>query len=146
VLLVDDDAAVRGALHHQLTVEGFEVQEASNGFAALEQMLSYTPDIVITDIEMPGLTGSQFVLLMRDRPALAHVPVIFISANIDMYRECLRHIPLGLAEYLRKPLDVDLLVTCVQALSDHNRALALTPTTSTAPCLVSPDLSFAAEV
>jgi putative two-component system response regulator len=144
-LIVDDDAIVRSALHHQLSVEGFEVTEAENGFVALEQLLSSIPDVVITDIEMPGLTGSQFVLLMRERPGLKHVPVIFISANIDMYRESLRDVPLGTTEYLRKPLDIDLLVTSAQSLANEDRARQLTPASSNTPdCLVSPDLSLAA--
>jgi len=145
VLLVDDDAVVRSALHHQLSVEGFEVTEAENGFVALEQLLNNIPDIVITDIEMPGLTGSQFVLLMRERPALKHVPVIFISVNIDMYRESLRHVPLGTTEYLSKPLDMDLLVTTAQSLADQNHPSQTTTTgSSSSDCLVSPDLSLAA--
>jgi CheY-like chemotaxis protein len=134
---------VRSALHHQLSVEGFEVTEAENGFVALEQLLSNIPDIVITDIEMPGLTGSQFVLLMRERPALTHIPVIFISANIDVYRQSLRHVPLGTTEYLRKPLDIDLLVTTAQSLAGDDRAMQLTPASSTPDCLVIPDLSLA---
>jgi len=144
VLIVDDDAVVRSALHYQLSVEGFDVTEAENGFVALEQLLRTIPDIVITDIEMPGLTGSQFVLLMRERPALKHVPVIFISANIDLYRETLRHVPLGTTEYLRKPLDIDLLVTTAQSLAAGNSATQPPASSTTPDCLVSPDLSLVA--
>jgi CheY-like chemotaxis protein len=145
VLVVDDDASVRSALHHQLSVEGFDVSVAENGFVALEQLLSNIPDVVITDIEMPGLTGSQFVLLMRERPALRHVPVIFMSANIDTYRTSLRHVPLGTTEFLRKPLDIDLLVTCAASLAQLDESAKTLPAMGNTPDrLVSPNLSFAA--
>jgi CheY-like chemotaxis protein len=119
--------ATGAALRHQLSIEGYQASFVDNGVQALECLLNDIPDVVITDIEMPGLTGIQFVQHMRARAALRDVPVIFISANIDLYRISQRHVPLGTTEYMRKPIDSNLLMNRVEALAQ------LTPRAHTEP-------------
>lgn len=78
IILADDDDAFRSALALVLTERGHEVREAGDGREALEQALSDPPDLLITDLRMPGLNG---VALARRVRARWTIPILVISAQ-----------------------------------------------------------------
>lgn len=82
VLLVDDNAEVRNLLRLTLASEPYELQEASNGAAALELMRAWKPDIVLLDIMMPGeKDGLQVSREIRQEPALQDVYIAMLTAR-----------------------------------------------------------------
>jgi len=81
ILIVDDEAGVRELLKDALKLAGFETQAASDGMSALTLLRSYSPDIMIIDINMPLMDG--FELVERLRKTGNEVPVLMLSARAD---------------------------------------------------------------
>ncbi len=112
ILLADDDAWLTRTLVVILTRRGHEVQTVCNGRDALDAALANPPDLVITDVMMPILDGLALAREMRVRPALAHVPIIMISA-LASSDDRIRGFQMGADDYIGKPFrfeEVDLRV------------------------------------
>src|SRR6185312_16303732 len=82
VLIVDDDASVRLVCAVNLEAEGLHVLEAADGHDALEQARRERPDLVLTDVTMPGLDGFQLAERLRDDKRTHGLPVIFLSGEV----------------------------------------------------------------
>lgn len=101
VLLVEDDLAFRRSVAAYLEDSGFTVLEADDGVAALELLDQHSPDIIISDIRMPRMSGLELLEALQQRPNSA--PVIMISGTAD--RVLLAETTLsGAAAYLTKPI------------------------------------------
>jgi CheY-like chemotaxis protein len=96
VLIVDDDRAIVDALATLLIEEGYEVRRAYNGLSALDEAAIAAPDLVLSDIAMPGLDGISLTQRLRERG----IPVILLSAA--MTDPGIPGVP-----YLPKPFEVD---------------------------------------
>jgi PAS domain S-box-containing protein len=81
VLVVDDRATNREVAREALAEGGFDVVEAADGRQALHFARSLHPDVVLTDMLMPGIDGYQFAQAMRDDPDTAGIPLVFYTAN-----------------------------------------------------------------
>ena len=79
ILLVDDDPVVLRVFREGLIRQGFEVQTANDGLAAVNSLDASRPDVVVLDLMMPKLTGADVVRFIRGQPALADLPVIMLS-------------------------------------------------------------------
>jgi CheY-like chemotaxis protein len=79
ILLVDDDANQINILNKVLKSIG-QVFFAQNGLAALEQSIKIRPDVILLDIDMPGLNGHQVLALLKDNELTRNIPVIFITS------------------------------------------------------------------
>lgn len=106
VLIVDDESFIINLLKNGLTENGFDVITAENGFEAILAVEEQKPDVVITDIMMPRLTGLEFLKAIKNNPATAGVPVFLISAmdQADMVQQGL---DLGAADYITKPFKIN---------------------------------------
>ena len=80
-LVVDDSMLVRHTVCRFLEQRGYEVESASNGAEALEKLAHASPDIVITDMVMPGMTGSELITLLKARPETASIPIVILSGR-----------------------------------------------------------------
>jgi len=102
ILVVEDDEAVRFFLSRVLVAQGYAVEAAEDGWAALSSIQKVTPDLILCDINMPGLDGYGLLEKLQSNPATATIPFIFLSAmgeNPDI-----RHgMELGADDYLVKP-------------------------------------------
>jgi CheY-like chemotaxis protein len=87
VLIVDDARVVRVRLARLLAPLGWTVLEAADGQTALERLGESAPDLLITDVAMPGLDGFALVRAIRAEPTLARLPVIVVSGDDDRHRE-----------------------------------------------------------
>jgi CheY-like chemotaxis protein len=80
ILVVDDEPNARGALGELLREEGYEVDTAADGLAALPKLAAFRPDVLLTDLRMPGMDGLE--LVARARAGAGRAPaVIFMSAS-----------------------------------------------------------------
>ena len=106
VLIVDDESFILNLLENSLTENGFDVITAENGFEAILAVEEHKPDVVITDIMMPRLTGLEFLKALKNNPATKDVPVFLISAmdHADMVQEGL---DLGAVDYITKPFKIN---------------------------------------
>lgn len=115
VLVVDDDPVIVRLLEVNLRLDGHEVETASRGEEALERATATLPDLVILDVMMPGLDGWETCRRIRELPAFAQTPVIFLSARAqDDDRS--RGAALGFVSYVTKPFDPARLMELVGSL------------------------------
>ena len=81
VLIVDDEPSIRQLVATLLTLEGFEVTTAQDGLAALEQVQASPPDVVVSDVRMPNMTGYELLTAVRANPALVNVRFILLTSS-----------------------------------------------------------------
>lgn len=109
VLLVEDSDVLRRLFARLLKSRGFEVHEAADGLEALDSLHRFLPDIVLTDLMMPGLDGLGLIRRLKAMPDLAEVPVVAMTANASTEAECEARLA-GAADYLAKPIDAHTLL------------------------------------
>ena len=102
VLLVDDEDQLRRVMRDLLQREGYRVAEAQNGIEALDQVDRHAPDIIVLDLNLPGLDGYGVLSHLRSRPATSKIPVVVLTARGDEDNE-VRVLELGADDFLSKP-------------------------------------------
>ncbi len=102
VLLVDDEDQLRRVMRDLLEREGYTVTEARDGVEALDQVDRHGPDIIVLDLNLPGLDGYGVLAHLRSRPATAKIPVVVLTAKGDEDNE-VRVLELGADDFLSKP-------------------------------------------
>ncbi|HZH41613.1 MAG TPA: ATPase, T2SS/T4P/T4SS family, partial [Gemmatimonadales bacterium] len=102
VLLVDDEDSLRKVMKDLLERDGYNVTEARDGVQALDQVDRVGPDIIVLDLNLPGLDGYGVLSHLRSRPATAGIPVIVLTAKGDEDNE-VRVFELGADDFLTKP-------------------------------------------
>jgi uncharacterized protein (TIGR02266 family) len=112
VVLVDDDGSMRAPIAAALTERGDRVREAEDGLDGLAQCLKQTPDLVLSDLQMPRMDGWTLLRMLRARPSLQRVPVILFSTLADDDAR-LRGYRLGVDDYIAKPVQVEELLVRV---------------------------------
>jgi two-component system KDP operon response regulator KdpE len=123
LLIIDDDASVRRALHTALLSLGFEIGEASSGDEAIELCRIIKYDAVLLDINMPGKSGIETCLeLRRMRPRLA---ILIISVTDDHERKA-KALEAGADDYITKPFHLRELTARIRAALRRTRATAPT--------------------
>ncbi len=105
VLIIDDEPDIREVASISLeAIAGWNVVTAPSGYAGIETALKSPPDAILLDVMMPDLDGPSTFRAMRQRPELAHVPVILITAKVRGIDQR-RFDGLGVAGVLFKPFD-----------------------------------------
>ena len=105
VLLVDDDDVNLMLVSAALQQHGFDITEANNGDEALRLLGGWIPDLVVLDARMPGLDGFETCRRLKANPALAHLPVIFMTGlAIAAVRDALAPAPVLFKPFSRKHL------------------------------------------
>jgi CheY-like chemotaxis protein len=102
VLVVDDDPMVCNALSFLLEDEGYGVLTASNGREALQAARAGQPDVILLDIEMPIMTGTDALAQLKNDPATAGIPVLIITAR-NAESDAAGTVRLGASYYIQKP-------------------------------------------
>lgn len=112
VMVVDDDADISDAIASALEDSGYSVITAANGQEALHKLRNAVPqpDLILLDLMMPGMDGWQFRAAQTVDPALSHVPVVLLSAHIDIVKIADE---LSAAGWLKKPVDLSSLLNTV---------------------------------
>jgi two-component system chemotaxis response regulator CheY len=119
VLLVDDDAAIRGMLKKYLHRLGLKVFEASNGRAAITFLTDNTPDLVCLDLVLPELSGFEIIKFIRHNRRFDTLPVLVISAR-SLPEDQAQAREQGASAYLPKPFTQGDLEHCVRSLLAAN--------------------------
>ena len=101
VMVADDSKLVRITTGRLLARHQYRVSYATDGLDAAQQMQTSIPDVVITDVEMPGMDGFELTRHVRENPATAHIPVIMITAADDRHRDDASRV--GVSKLLGKP-------------------------------------------
>ena len=114
IWVIDDDRAMRWVLEKTFKEEGFDVTSFEEAQSALDQLPNNAPDVILTDIRMPGIDGLTF--LSKVKTNYPDLPVIIMTAHSDL-ESAVSSYQTGAFEYLPKPFDID------EALALVNRAI-----------------------
>ena len=120
VLLVDDEDSLRKVMKELLERDGYVVTEARDGVQALDQVDRVGPDIIVLDLNLPGLDGYGVLSHLRSRPATAAIPVIVLTAKGDEDNE-VRVFELGADDFLTKPFRARALSARLEAVLGRRR-------------------------
>ena len=112
VLVVEDDDDLRDALVELLSSRGFDVRPASDGKQGLDQLRSWLPDLVVTDLGMPVLDGHSLRAAQLEAPELAAIPLIVVSGSAQQQEEAER---MSAAAVVRKPFRAEDLLSVVSS-------------------------------
>lgn len=102
VLIVDRDASWRARVAQALAEEAVAVSQAENGAEALEQAKAAAPDLLLTELDLPDVTGLGLIRTLREEPILAHVPVIVVT-RFDREVDRIVAFETGIDDYVTKP-------------------------------------------
>ncbi len=114
ILIVEDNLVLRDGLRDMLAYDGYQVLCASNGKEALEEMTTFTPDLILSDISMPEMDGYEFLHAVRARSDWVTIPFLILTARGEK-EDILIGKNLGAEDYLIKPINKEELLTAVRA-------------------------------
>jgi DNA-binding NarL/FixJ family response regulator len=115
LLIVDDEPNLLRAVAACLRAEGYEVRTARSGRDALVSLAESLPDLIISDVRMPGMDGHQLVQRIRSSPRTALIPVIFLTAK-DQKEDRIVGFRTGVDAYVTKPFEPDELLAVIGAI------------------------------
>jgi CheY-like chemotaxis protein len=113
ILIIEDDKTIRNGLQRLMTNEGYDVHFADNGVEGLRIANDQKPDVIICDIAMPEMNGFEVLAKIKQIPALASKPFMFLSAKITKEDEQ-KGLAVGATAYLKKPMWPDDILDAVK--------------------------------
>jgi two-component system KDP operon response regulator KdpE len=111
ILVVDDETQIARVLKTALSSQGYEVKTAGEGDSALNLAVDWIPDLIVTDLSMPGMTGIELCRLVRER---SQVPIIVLSVRGEEKTK-IEALDAGADDYVTKPFSVSELLARVRA-------------------------------
>ncbi len=121
VLLVEDEEQLRRVMKDLLQREGYRVAEARDGVQALDEVDRFAPDVIILDLNLPGLDGYGVLAQLRSRPATRDIPIMVLTAKGDEDNE-VRVFELGADDFVTKPFRARALTARLEAMLGRRRA------------------------
>jgi DNA-binding NtrC family response regulator len=121
ILIVDDEENARTALAELLREEGYRVETAADGVKALPKLAALAPDVLVTDLRMPGLGGLELMAKARERDPECAVIVMTAFADAGALAQASN---LGAADCLMKPVNVEELMRVVERELERKRRRA----------------------
>jgi two-component system KDP operon response regulator KdpE len=116
VLLVDDEPAIRRFLRLSFDAEGYQVEEAGDGKAALDMLRTKAPDLLILDLGLPDLDGFEVIRQLRDFGS--SIPIVVLSSRTDEKGK-VQALDLGADDYVTKPFGIDELLARTRTALRH---------------------------
>lgn len=119
-LLVDDDRSLTALYQEALRQAGLTVTSCHQPKEAFDLVASFAPDVIVSDIYMPGCNGLEFAAVLRQDEELVDTTILFLSTETSIYRQ-LDALDLGADDFLVKPVDLDVFVAAVTARARRAR-------------------------
>ena len=129
ILIVDDEPTVRALLRDVLEIEGYEIVEANDGEGALAAVEDEAPELLVLDVMMPGMSGIDVLMQLREQHSNNELPIILLTAASDDDTTW-RGWSSGASIYLQKPFDPSHLLDWVQRLISEPSATGPADSTS----------------
>ncbi len=120
ILAIDDDKVSRTVIEKSLTDDNLNVSFAESGETGLEIAIKNLPDIILLDVEMPGMNGYEVCEKLRSNDVAKNISVIFLSANSSL-RERMQGYEVGGEDYLVKPFEKDTLLAKIRVLAKYQQ-------------------------
>ena len=119
ILCVEDSDDSLFMLHRRLTRAGFDVKIATNGKEGVDWAKTLLPDLIVMDLNLPGLNGWEATRQLKNQPETKHIPIIVLTAHAEEKSRD-RAIAAGCDAYETKPIDFGGLVRKIQSLVDRS--------------------------
>ena len=103
ILIIEDDDSFRDNLGHLLTLSGYHTETAANGAEGLLKIAGFLPDLIICDVDMPGMTGFQVLQQLRRHNVYNNTAFVFLSAHIPSGDDETKMVALA-NDYMIKPI------------------------------------------
>jgi DNA-binding response OmpR family regulator/anti-sigma regulatory factor (Ser/Thr protein kinase) len=113
ILIVEDEEIVRSNIAEILESENFEVIETDNGISAIKSLENSLPDLIISDIMMPGIDGYDLVKYIQSNPVTSGIPIILLTARSET-RDIRMGMQYGADDYITKPFKANDLISAVK--------------------------------
>ena len=120
ILIIDDEKEAQELLMEILKAEGYQLFTAGDGLTGLETAKRVRPDLILLDILMPQMDGLLVQEQIREDPAIAKVPIVFITAKSSV-DSAHRAVTAGASGYIEKPFEVKRLLAKIRALLAGDR-------------------------
>ncbi|MBN1273913.1 MAG: response regulator [Candidatus Aminicenantes bacterium] len=114
ILVVDDELQIVKMISARLTALGYEVSTALDGNDALKKAKEIPPDLIILDIVMPGLDGTDISQILKEDKTTANIPIIFVTGLLDKKEAGNIHYSIAGKYFLAKPFDSNELINTVR--------------------------------
>ncbi len=114
ILVIEDDIVHRTVLENILESENYEVHSAADGEEGIKMALELIPDLIITDIRMPGKNGYEVCEILSNNPKTKYIPIVILTAHHDD-EHILQGFKLGAFDYILKPFDSSQLMARINA-------------------------------
>jgi len=122
ILIVEDEENIRNNIEEILTAEGYKCITAGQAEEALKILNNVTPDLILSDIMMPGMDGYKFYAEVRNRKALEFVPFLFLTAKVDDL-SVRTGMKLGADDYIKKPFLIEDLLHSIKTRLEKKERL-----------------------
>jgi DNA-binding response OmpR family regulator len=132
ILIIDDDVGFRDLLRLHLSAAGYQVQVAEDGVTGGRALLAQTPDLIVSDLNMPFLNGFELLSLLRSDAETASIPVILLSGRSDGDTMA-KAVELGAADFLTKPVTRDQLLESIEACLVRTKGRTTNPDYGSTP-------------
>ena len=113
ILIVDDLVTLRQPVRVMLERQGYSVEEASDGYEALQKIAESRPDLVLLDLMMPGMNGAEVLKHIKADARLQDTSIIVLTAVADTW-QMRKYIEMGATDYLLKPFTISTLLDRVR--------------------------------
>ena len=123
VLIVEDDLDIAGYFRQVMELAGYHTAIATNGLQALEQLFNQPPHIVLLDLSLPGITGTDILLILRTTPRFSRIRTVVITGFAQMAND----LPMEPDLVLEKPVSPEQLTSLVQRLWQEEQRIPLPP-------------------
>ena len=123
VLVVDDSPTIMTVVKYFLELDGFEVMVADDGRLGLEMALAESPDVIVSDVMMPGMGGLEMVKALRLNPSTVHVPVLLLTSETSVDSEA-EGLAAGADDYIPKPVEPKRLAARIKVALSRSRPVS----------------------
>ncbi|MBI5686518.1 MAG: response regulator [Verrucomicrobia bacterium] len=123
ILIIEDEADLSKLLEFHLQHHGYETLVVHDGMAGLNEAIQRAPDLIILDLMLPKIHGLEVCRLLRNSPAMRHVPILILS-ELHTTATKIRGLDMGADDYMTKPFEFAELISRVNALLRRQRCEA----------------------
>ena len=122
-LIIEDDRDIVALFRHVLDLAGYRTEIVLHGKVAVEHLAKYTPDIVLLDLGLPGVSGSEILVMMREDERLKNVPVVVITAHAHLVES----LPVAPQLVLIKPVNIEQLSNLIVRICPTEKSMDSLP-------------------
>jgi len=124
IIIVEDDDDIADSIRYNLEREGFRIRIAATGEAALDLILNGPPNLVLLDLNLPGMSGFEICRRLREESATSKVPILMLTARADETDKVLG-LNIGADDYITKPFSMRELIARINAALRRSEGLEL---------------------